>query len=246
MLKQRRLTTWVLATSLIAQTAAAAPADSAKDGFDYPELLVTPRASERLKMEAERENSRKWVTHLPLQVSALTTLTAGLVQLGNYSATKDVDGTSPYAGLAVGAGWLVTSSLLAMQHRPYTSAHQEVSALPKGSKREQLAQERMAEEALESTASLGRKLTWLSVLTNAGASIYMLGKAEKNSASIVADGIALAAAFAPVVFPYHWKKVEREQRDYKKKIYAPIATGGVMAEPATGRPAPSLALSFRF
>lgn len=46
--------------------------------FDYPELTMVPRSSDRLQSEAESEAGRRWTTYLPVQISAVSTLAAGI------------------------------------------------------------------------------------------------------------------------------------------------------------------------
>lgn len=220
------------------------------EGFEYPELMVIPRASDRLEAEAKKESDRKFLTHLPIQASALTTLAAGIIQLEGRDAHKDPDGTSAWAGIAVGSGWLLATGVMAAIGQPYSSAWKEVSALPKGSRREQLARERMAEEALNHQARLGRTLQWIAMPTNFFASVYMAAKAEPGSFSQVVDGVAAAMALAPLIFRYSWIDVAGEQEEYKKRIYGPI--GGMVPKPTwfrdrvTGSLSPGMALSFRF
>jgi hypothetical protein len=219
---------------------------NAAEDFDYPELLVTPRATERLEMEAKAEPGRAWRTHLSIQASAVTTLTAGLLQLGNYDPRLDPHGKSPIVGISVGAGWLGVTTLLSAMYRPYSSAQSEISAMPSGTKREQLIRERLAESALNSPAKLARRLNWLSLLSNAATNIYMLNKAQNATSSAVASSIGIIAAAAPFAFSYHWQDVAKEQREYKKRIYAPIASGGLLVEPGSGHAAPGLLLSLQF
>ncbi len=214
--------------------------------FEYPELSVTPRASDRLEMEAAKETQKRWTTHIPIQVSALATLTAGVLQFGSTDLVKDPDKRAGWAGILVGGGWLAATALMATNYQPYGSAQQDVSALPRKSQREQLTRERIAEERINAAARLGRKIQWLSVLTNAGAAIYMNSNAEPGSFSKVVDGATIAFAVAPLFFRYHWIDVAEEQRDYKKRIYAPVASATVFAEPGSGRLAPGLALALGF
>ncbi|MCM2279206.1 MAG: hypothetical protein NDJ89_14110 [Oligoflexia bacterium] len=212
--------------------------------FDYPELLVTPRASDRLELEARKEQESRWFTHLTLQVPALATLAAGIAQ--DVDRTKDPDNRSSLAGVVVGGGWLALTLALNLAEGPYSAAHREVSPMPKKSVREQLTRERFAEEAIRKQAGLSERLRWLSVATNAGASVYLLAKAKDNTFSKVLDAVSLAVAFTPVVFAHPWRDVAREQADYKKRIYGPVAGAAILAEPGTERLVPGVQLSLRF
>ena len=46
------------------------PTGFAKTEFDYPELLVAPQASERLKLEAKIEDDEGFFANLPMQPGA--------------------------------------------------------------------------------------------------------------------------------------------------------------------------------
>ena len=224
-------------------TTAGAAAPAAE--FEYPELAVTPRASERLDMEAGKEADRKWTTHLPIQFSATTTTIAGILQLMDPNDDKNST-EAGFVGASVGAGWLVLTSLLANHYAPYASAQKEVAGMAKRSPREQLLRERIAEERLEAAATAARRLQWFSVAFNAGAAGFMAANANPDSVSMVAAGAAAVSAFVPLIFPYRWQQVARDQRNYKKKIYAPLATATVLPEPSTGALAPGLVLTFLF
>jgi hypothetical protein len=236
----------LVAFSASATASAATPPVPAELELEYPELAVTPRASDRLKTEAKDESSRAWVTYLPTQVSALATLTAGFLQTGNADPSKDPGTHSPLAGISVGGVWLGTTVAMAALYRPYTSGANEIAAMPAGGKRDQLARERAAESDLEAPARLARRLMWLSALSNFGANIYMATQAQSGSISVVADAIGAGLALAPIVFQYRWQEVASEQRDYKKRIYAPLAAPTIFHEPATGHEAPGAILAWEF
>jgi hypothetical protein len=231
--------------SILAVVSLTVPARAA-DTFEYPELMVAPRASERREMEARTEAESRWSRLAPLQVSALATLAAGIAQSGGVDARNDPGKRSPIAGIAVGGGWLAATLILSATYRPYESGSAEIKALPKGSPREQLVRERMAEESLERAASLGKRLKWISAATNLGAGIYMMSNAQDGTFAKTADAVAMALSLTPLIFPMRWELVACEQNEYKKKIYAPIAAAGALVEPLTGRPAPGLAISFSF
>lgn len=250
MFKTRRLSQVVSSALIVSMTCAFAlplrSAHAAAGEFEYPELMVTPRASDRIQMEAKREASSRWTRHLPLQASALTTLTAGVLQLGNADPSKDPNNYSGLVGMGVGGGWLLTSFLMSAFYEPYSSASEELQGMAKGTQREQLVRERIAEERIEAAARTGRRLAWISALTNAGAGIYMVSKADGDTISPALDLAAVVMAAAPLVFKYSWQHVANEQNSYKKRIYAPVASGGLMLEPGTGKPAMGVALTMGF
>lgn len=225
-------------------SASAAGAAGATVDLQYPELMVIPRSSERLEAEAAKERENRWLSYAPIQASALMTFAAGILQEPNLS--KDPDKASRMAGLVVGGGWLATTVILSAVYKPYSDSAQEVGAMPKGSQREQLARERAAEEAIRRPARLASRLKWLSLLSNLGASGYMLWKSDFNSFSVVFDGVSAIVAMAPVIFRSPWEDVAHQQNEYKKRIYAPVASAGFMLEPGTGKAVPALALSMSF
>jgi hypothetical protein len=235
---------FALIASLAPQAGKAAGAPTQE--YEYPELLVTPRASERLDMEAKTEADSRWTRHLPVQASALATLAAGIIQTGGKDPAKDTQGYSPLAGIVVGGVWLGTTLALSALHHPYTTSAEAIKGQPKATKRDQLARERYAEESLEQAARLGRRLTLLSVISNLGANAYMMLNAQSGSLAFVADGVAGVLSLAPLLFSYRWQTVECEQQEYKKKIYGPVASGTVFMDRTTQKPIPGVALSLAF
>jgi len=224
--------------------------------LDYPELMVVPKASERLAAEAKEESQSAHTRLIPMQLSAAFTLASGLMGSSATPPTP-VGGTAPSSASAsmiatgVGAGWLVTSVLLNMKYTPYSDAAAKVAAMPKGSKREQLLAERYAEEVINSAASLGNRLMWLSVITNSGASFYLATSSFGSSlTSGSAVGIAMGSAvigLVPLLFKTRWQKVGNLQHDYKKRIYGTLSANPTMLKDPSGQnfvPGFSLALNF--
>ena len=223
------------------------------DSYEYPELQVTPRSSERLRMEAEKEDEYKWTRHWPIQASALSLMMAGFLQSGsdnvkNFSdaKAKSENDKARLAAFAIGGGWIAGTVLLSTYYRPYATSWEDIKKMPAGSKREQLSKERMAEESLESAASLGKKLRWIAFGTNLGVSAYLLTKAQSGSMAFVADGISILLAATPLLFKYRWETVAHEQEEYKKKIYGPVAGATFFKEQSSGKIVPGLALSLNF
>ncbi len=233
-------------------------ANEHNDSYDYPELSVVPRASARLQSEAQREADREWTNFLPIQLSGLATLAAGV------AAFDPSDPSAGHLGIGIGAGWLVLTGVLSVTYEPYRSAYRyDVGPMPKGTIREQLAREREAEEDIKSIAAMGERLKWLSVVTNLGTSIYMIAKSGSNSNSCVncpnssttssanttAQGFGIASAaisLFPLIFRFHWHDVAESQMDYKKRIFAPVANVTFFHDPMTGKEVPGMALSLRF
>jgi len=214
--------------------------------YEYPELMVTPRASDRISQEAKQEAATKWTRHIPIQASALMTLVAGAIQFSAKDPGKDAEGRSPLFGIGAGGAWLVTSFLLSAYYNPYDSAQKSLAGMPARTQREQLTRERYAEEAIESAACLGRRLMWLSFMTNAGASAWMLSKATSGSMGMFVDIAAIAMAVTPVFFQYRWQSVAAEQRSYKKRIYGPVAAPLFLQDPASGKVGTGVSLTLAF
>lgn len=221
-------------------------AKSEKEQFDYPELMVVPRASERIQMEAQQEPSRQFTTYIPIQLSALATTAAGIVCLQSkdkwYSA----------AGIGVGGGWLLLTSLLTFTYHPYQTAVSGISfSTHSASAREQLKSERLAEEALQKIDEMGQILHWTAFLNNLWASVYMVTSyiPYKTVSQISPKGVqatAILSSFLPLIFNFHWHDVMEQHNEYKKKIYGPIANAAFFEEPTTHQLSPGLGLTFQF
>src|SRR4051812_10162265 len=87
--------------------------------FEYPELQVTPRASDRLQMEATSEPSSQWTTHMSVQIPALATLITGL--------TNDISTPQGAIAAGFGAGWLAVTLFLNATYRPYEAGVKTIS-----------------------------------------------------------------------------------------------------------------------
>lgn len=214
--------------------------------LDYPELQVTPLASARIKMEAGAEKRLKFYSNLPLQLSAISTLTAGVLQMGDVDETKDIDKNSAKLAILIGGGWLAINSYINMRYRPYARAYRKISRLPKKSMRDKLTLERMAEEEINYLGKLGNRIKWLSMFTNIGASAYVISKSKSGSKAKVVGGLSALLAMAPLLFENRWAIIDREQRNYKKKIYGPIVSTGLIQDPGTKGIVPGAFLTLNF
>ncbi len=220
-------------------------AGSALAQQNYPELLVAPRASERLKREAVVEADNAFTDHLPIQVSGVTTFLAGA--LINNDLKKDSDGVGPKVAMAVGGAWIAASVWMQASRRPLHRAAQDVKNLPYQSARDQLAAERLAEEHIDETARFYQKLKWLSVSTNLLSSAYALSEAETGSTGEALGYVGVLGAFAPLLFSHRAEQVSEDQRSYKKKVMGPVTfTNGVLMDPFRGRLVPGLSLAATF
>lgn len=199
--------------------------------FEYPELLVTPLASERIALEAksESEGYNRWMNHAPIMVSsAMTFLTATRLsgqkddlRIQDQSDASDISKIS----MGVGAFWLGYTSYLAMTYTPYESARRDLSSYGAESAKNKLIKERLAEERINEAASFGRTLSWFSSGTLLASSVAMASLAKEE-----VEGLAIASAvsaLAPLYFSYRWVKVAKYHRSYKKRIYGPVVTSSI-------------------
>ena len=75
--------------------------------FDYPELMVTPSASNRLLMMAKKEKAKKIFEPMAMQISALTTLVASFTTSSELKVLgTGEENNANTIGLIVGGGWL--------------------------------------------------------------------------------------------------------------------------------------------
>lgn len=213
--------------SLVALSKPKAKNNDLLKSLQYPELQVSPLASERLEIEFNKHEKNQWTNQLMFQVSGLATLLAALSVDADPGKEEALD-DAKLAGTFVGAGWLIGMSIVAATYNPYNT-HSEVNKLPGKTKRQQITKERLAEESLERPANLIRTLKWISWLTQLGASVYIMS--EANDDTIAYPAIAAATSFLPLLFKHHWQHVSDQHRLYKKKIYGPIFSSGLLQTP---------------
>lgn len=211
----------------------------------YPELNVAPKASERLKIEENLEKGEDWISHLPIQISALTTfVVAGQVSSAKLDPDLDSDEKkieedkqSTYAmlGRVVGGFWLGATIWATLKYRPYHEANVRVAGMKGSSQREMLTKERLAEEELNALRRLGRRMRWASVGTNliiAGLSSGIKYDEEESSANTYTM-ISGLTSLLPLFFKYRWEEVANEQDKYKKRIFSPVAYSPIVLDPFT-------------
>lgn len=220
----------------------------AAEGYDYPELLVTPRATDRVASEAKSENREAFGRYTAIQVSALSTLFVGLMVKGDPGKTEgdEVSRASAQSagqiGMLTGGGWLVATLTMGGIYRPYKKAQKDFGEMPARTQREQLARERIAEEGLQAPGRLSRRMKWLSVVSNAGTSAYMASQAGKSTNKAY-GGLSTLVAFAPLVFTSSFEVLMDYHDDYKKKIYGPLQTAGLAYDPVSKSLVPTLGFS---
>ena len=213
--------------------------------LNYPELQVTPLASERLESEAKIEHSDSWKTHWSLQVSALATLTSSFIieqkKYDSFLSTEERDkrntdfDNAKLVGQVVGGGWLIGTVLLNSFYEPYKNSFLQNRKMSTESKRDRLAKERQAESTLRSTAKIGQSLKWISVATNLIASAAMASEADSDTE--LYPQLSALLSFMPILFPSRWEVTHDEHEIYKKRIYAPVVSAQLMMfddKPVTG------------
>jgi hypothetical protein len=213
--------------------------------WDYPELMVAPRASERLEREARIENRRAFALLWPVWAPGLANLSAGILQLSRTNVGADPSKYGAYTGIFVGGGWVVGSYLLTLAYRPYASGLEETSKMPKGTTREQLARERVAEEWIDNASTSGSALRYLSAATNLFVAARLLMTANWATISLYTDATAAAVALTPLIFGTRWNRVSRDQREFKKRIFRPVAST-LWVRTSEQTLSPALGLSWNF
>lgn len=216
------------------------------EDLSYPELMVTPRASTRVLMEAKKEHSEQWSTQLPFQVSSVSTLVTGIIQTSNVDKTKDLDSHSALAGIVVGGLWTAANYYYASHYRAFTRAYREIQKIPKKTRREELIRERLAEERINQIAATYKRLKWISFATNFGAAVYMVAKAKSGSISKPLGLYSALAALTPLIFSTKYEDVAKEQKAYKKKIYAPVVSTTLLYDQIHRKYLPGAMVSMQF
>jgi hypothetical protein len=216
----------LLVFAMISHTTLAA-AGSTSD-FEYPELMVSPSASERLQIQAKSENSESYTSHWAIQTSAATTLLAAILagsDPGKDSASNDdepkANKTASLAGMAVGGGWLALTGVMSAVYSPYRSGLSDLSKIKKSNKKETLAYERFAEEALATPAHVSVVMKWASFVSNAVVG-SMIVSSSKNDSTKILGGLAIATSSLPLLFSHNWERTYQNQENYKKRVYGPI------------------------
>ena len=219
----RKITTLVTLLFFISSTAYSQ--ENLFSNLDYPELQVSPRATERLAQLAEMEERSGPLVEWTMITSGAMTLYAGLQHAGKYKdenpteiQKRDSDYASK-AGILVGASWITLGAY--MGFKSWSSGKlNEIKKIPGKDKRAELTRERMAEEVLEFASNTTATLENLSVWTNFATSIYIVSYASEENR--VYGLLAATTSFLPWLFPNPYTTGYRKHKEYKRKIYAPL------------------------
>lgn len=187
---------------------------------DYPELAVTPRASEKVVSEAGKEKNLRWTMHVPVQASSFVTLLGAMM----HKDKSDPASGANTLGIAIGGGFLIGTFALSALHTPYINAYQETFRMPNKSAREQLSRERINEQAINDAAALGKRIAIISTASNLFANAYMFINAKNKSSGQTFNLLGVITSFAPIVFKTRWESVAEQHNEYKKRIYGPITS----------------------
>ena len=224
---------------------------ASETNFEYPELSVVPRASEQIVTESNHEKDHPIKTHLPLLVPATATFVTGLALLSAGTKSSE-DSTNvgakyaPWIGMGVGAAWWALSYAVLDHLDYYGEGSSEVAKLPTKTQREQILRERRAEESIAQAGATARRLKWISIISNLGASGFMAGAAKEKTFPVYLAVTSAITAFTPLLFPHRWETVESMQQDYKKRIYAPVIGATLLPSPTHASLLPGLLLALQF
>ena len=133
---------------------------------------------------------------------------------------------------------------MSFNYKPYRSANKDLKRFPNKTRSQKLTRERMAEEHMKKASVIGKRLVWTSFATNLVASTYLAASSE-DEATIVSILSALASA-APLFVKYNWEEVYDAHNDYKKRIYGPVSSTGILKSPSDDKPVLGLITSFTF
>ncbi len=220
----------------LAQAKSTAPASRAEQiisQLDYPELQVVPRASERLLMETREEQRNFWYVHWGFSLPALTTLYTASMAKNNYrpglseSDIKFADNVVTVMG-SLGAAWVAGSVALTLW-RPYRRGFESVRRVSGEGRSTELMRERLAEEALEKPARIVKPLIYLSAISHVAVNAALFDKLDKTGKTYAATGSLLA--IAPLFFTHRYLYVFEKQMEYKRKIYVPVVSYGIVPDP---------------
>lgn len=212
--------------------------------MDYPELQVVPRASERLKMEAEKESGFKLVSW-PILVPAAGLLGVAALNANGWDVGKDPNRMGTNIPLITGLAWTGISLFLAASWSPYRGAWNNVKDASASGKREQLARERLAEEGLSAAARSSFVISLAATITLGASSALGMMMANSTANSLISATVGLLS-FAPLIIGMYPTHVYNQHLEYKKKIYGPISSFTLMPEPITSRLAPGVSIALGF
>ena len=220
------------------------------NSLDYPELQVVPRASERLQMDGFREQDNGWFMFWPFHVASGATLLAALMHKNRFNPAKENDDDfRKYADFKVNAAVGVSVSWFALTYfisagQPYLTELNKINNIKGKDKKSSLLKERMAEEAMQKPAELVKMLTYLSTITNLVAAGGLIDVV--NSDYNLYAGVAMLAAFMPLIFKNKYVENYEKQMEYKRKIYTPVVYTDIYKPTQYSQWSPRLVMEWKF
>lgn len=220
------------------------------NSLDYPELQVVPRASERLQMDAALERDNGYMMFWPFLASSGTTMIVALMSKGRFKEGKENDSAfrrnsdfKVNAAAGLSAGWFALTYFVSASE-PYGVALSKVNKIKGNDKKSLLLKERIAEEAMQKPAELVKMLAYASTITNviAAAGMMDIVSSDQN----IYAGIALLAAFTPLIFKNKYQENYEKQMEYKRKIYAPVVYTDVYKANSLAQWTPRLVMQWDF
>lgn len=217
--------------------------------LEYPELMVIPRASERLANEIKTEEQGGFFYNWPLAISSLGLITTSQLASSGAKASLNLIEKDEFSRIQSWSTLIGGAGLgLALYSHKLLSYQSNLAAQKQASKsnnpRAQIALERQSEEILEMQAYRYNIIRWTYLLTNvtmAAMHTPYLDDSKKLAVSISGLLTTLPLFFKPTPVYSYQKHLE-----YKHKIYRPITSLGWAPTAQNGQWMPQAQLTWVF
>ena len=220
---------------------------AAAQTYNYPELMVVPKASASLAKAAKKEKSNAFTRYWPVQLASLTTLLVGLRARGKTKHGEPHDaGVAGYAAIGSGLAFLSLTGLMGMAFSPYQDGLKEIRRTKAKSKTAALARERAAEEVLYDAGKLASNMALLSFMTHGLLTAAIAGGAGDldDQYLLISAGLGAILSMTPLFFDSHPETVMDRHDNYKKRIYGPVTSLGVFRSPTTKKTGPMVTWTY--
>lgn len=211
--------------------------------YQYPELMVVPKATATLQREAKKEKTTTFTRYLPIQVAAAGALLVGL-RARNRTENGASSATSVYGNTAIGAGvaFLSVTTILGVMTSPYRDGLSEVSRMRGKGRAGILDRERRAEEVLDDAGDLAWNLSLWSAISTTALSGAIASSADDDSVKAAA-AMGVLVGLVPLFWQARATTVMERHHDYKKRIYGPVASLGLFRSPHSKSTGPMVSLT---